>query len=329
MAHDPVLRAPARIGIVAPMSRPVTWGLVSTIKAPSRDILNFAAHHLDLGAHVLHIYLDDDAPEARAALNAHPRCRVIVTDEGYWRGRRPEAHQPRQTRNATRAYRRNPGVDWLGHIDVDEFLWPLTPLGQQLASLPDDAMTARIRPIEALAPCGPDSDGYFKACATLAWMRRDESEAIYPNFGAHLNGGFLSHVSGKIFVRCGADNLSLRIHNAFVDGTQIPNVHHLDETHLCHLHAPSWSHWQHAYRYRLRAGSYRPSLKGAGVANLNMNALFSMIEAEGGEDALRAFYDEVCTASPGLLDRLRAHGLLHRFDLDLEAKRARHFPDHA
>ncbi len=314
------------------MQTATTWGLVSTIKAPEAAILDFAAHHLDIGAHRIHIYLDEDCPQARSALAAHPRCTVIVTDEAYWatRSKRPEAHQTRQTVNATRAYRRRPDVDWLAHIDVDEFLSPSIPLAEQLAALPATARTARVRPVEALAPV-PDDIGatWFKACHLRQSPRNTQTEEIYPTFGALLNGGFLSHVAGKIFVRTGQEGLSLRIHNAFDDAGKIANEDELTQTLLCHFHAPSWQAWQQAYRYRLQSGSYRESLKGPPSLPMTMNTLFSAIEADGGESALRAFYDEVCTATPALRARLDAKGLLHRIDLDLDAKRARHFPSHA
>lgn len=309
-----------------------TWGLVSTIRAPSEVILNFAAHHLDIGAHRIHIFLDEDCPEARRALAAHPRCSVTVTDAAYWakRRKRPDTHQARQSLNATRAYRRRPGVAWLGHIDVDEFLHPgAAPLSAQLAALPGEARTARVRPLEALAPDGDDAVTWFKACHPRQSPRNAQTEAIHPTYGAYLNGGFLSHVAGKIFVRTGQDNISLRIHNAFDADGRIPNNHPLDEVKLCHLHAPDWATWLSAYRYRLAQGSYRPALKGRSSVPIPMNTLFQAIEADGGEAALRAFYDEVCTATPALRARLAAHGLLHRIDLDLDAKRARHFPRHA
>ncbi len=60
---------------------------------------------------------------------------------------------------------------------------------------------------------------------------------------------------------------------------------------------------------------------------MNMHGLFSMLEKQGGEAALRAFYDEVCIASPALRERLLSHRLLHGVALDLEAKLTRHFPD--
>ena len=314
------------------------WGLVSTIKAPARDILTFAAHHLDLGAHRIHIYLDDDNPDAFEALKAHPKCRVIATDDAYWKRRkgRPEKHQARQTANATHCYRRGPQLDWLAHIDVDEFLWPQSPLPGQLANIAPDAISARVRAVEALAPDPdtPPKPGHtlFKGFSRLQKPRRAQTAEIYPNYGQFLNGGFLSHVAGKIFVRTGIEKLSLRIHNAFIQGNMDENSAELTGTLLCHMHAATWEEFLASYQFRLARGSYRAELKPvptADAAGVNMNDLFSMIEGEGGESALYEFYKEVCTATPELRERLMAHNLLHGFALDLESKLARHFPEFA
>ena len=317
------------------MSSLPKWGVVSTIKAPARDILNFAAYHLELGAHRVFVYLDEDCPEARAALKAHPKARVTVTDEGYWarRGGRPDKHQPRQSANATHCVTRKPGVDWLAHIDVDEFLWPDKPIEKQLLDLPDGTRSARVHPVEALAPdpADPPPEGqiWAKGHARQQGPRRSQTNEIYPTFGDHLNGGFLSHVAGKIFVRTGIENTSLRIHNAFFDRTQDRDPPRLEDTKLVHLHAPDWAHWLALYRFRMAQGSYRESLKPAPMPDglgLNMHALFSMLEEEGGETALRAFYDEVCTATPALRERLANHGHLHAIRLELDTKRMKHFP---
>jgi len=319
------------------MSQP-RWGLVATIKAETADILNFASHHLELGAHRLHIYLDADNPGAFGALKAHPKCRVTLCDDAYWkrRGKRPDSHQPRQSINATHCLQRRPQVDWLAHIDVDEFLWPSAPLEHQLAALPDTTLSARIRPIEAMAPDPsdppPPATTWFKACSRFAGVRRAQTARIYPTYGAHLNGGFLSHVAGKVFVRTGLPDTGLRIHNAFRGKEKDPEPAHLDAVELCHLHAPDWPSWQRAYRFRLAQGSYRAGLKpppGAMGEALAMHDLFSLLESERGEAALADFFHEVCTATPALRARLDAEGLLREIALDLDAKRARHFPDHA
>jgi hypothetical protein len=312
-----------------------TWGVVATIKAPARDILSFAAHHLDLGAHRVHVYLDAPNPEAEAALRAHPKCRVILCDDAYWQRRRnkgrPEAHQPRQSLNATHCLNRRPEVAWLAHIDVDEFLWPATPLPAQLAALPEDCLSARVRPIEAFAPDPddppPEGVQWFKSCARLKGARAEETAAIYPTFGAHLNGGFLSHVAGKVFVRTGLPDTSLRIHNAFRGKAMDDTPAELTETRLCHLHAHDWQDWRARLRYRHAAGAYRPDIKPPSVGALPIHDLLAHVEAEGGEIGLRAFFAEVCTATPALRARLEAHGRLHAIALELDAKRARHFTD--
>jgi hypothetical protein len=317
------------------MSSLPTWGVVATIKAPARDILDFAAHHLDLGAHRVHVYLDAPNAQAEAALRDHPKCRVILCDEGYWRRRRkragrPETHQPRQSINATHCLNRRPQVDWLAHIDVDEFLWPETPLPAQLAALPDDCLSARVRPVEALAPDPgdppPDGVTWFKSCARLPGQRRDETGAIYPGAGRHLNGGFLSHVAGKVFVRTGMAGTSLRIHNALRNGERDADPPELRGARLCHLHAPGWEEWHARLRYRHAAGAYRPGIRPAGEGALPIHDLLARIEAEGGAAGLRAFFTEVCTATPALRAALEAHGRLHAIPLDPAPARARHFP---
>ncbi|WP_422001008.1 glycosyltransferase family 2 protein [Roseovarius mucosus] len=322
------------------MNAAPNWGVVATIKAPTRNILTFAAHHLDLGAHRVHVYLDAPDPQAEAALRAHPKCRVILCDDDYWNRRsrkgRPDKHQPRQSLNATHCLNKRPQVDWLAHIDVDEFLWSEIPIADRLARVAPDRLSARVRPIEALDP-GPykiEAEPYraYKSCALSQADRRAQTNAIYPTYGPYLNGGFLSHVAGKVFVRTGQPDISLRIHNAFRNKEMDDKAEELHELHLCHHHAATWDHWLAAYRYRLSLGSYRAELKPAPHSDgyaFNMHEFFHMLEEDGGEPALRRFFSEVCTATPELQKRLASYGHLHHINLDLDAKRARHFPEHS
>lgn len=321
------------------MNASPTWGVVATIKAPTRDTLNFAAHHLDLGAHRVHVYLDAPDPEAEAALRAHPKCRVILCNEDYWRRRsrkgRPDKHQSRQTLNATHCLNRRAQVDWLAHIDVDEFLWSEMTITDRLSQVAPGRISARVRPIEALAPepYKTDAEPYtaYKSCALSQSERRAQTNAIYPTYGPYLNGGFLSHVAGKVFVRTGLSDISLRIHNAFINKQMDDKAEELHELYLCHHHAATWDHWLAAYRYRLSMGSYRAELKPAPHSDgyaINMHEFFQMLEEDGGQAALNRFFTEVCTATPELQKRLASFGHLHRISLDLDSKRMRHFPKH-
>jgi len=312
-----------------------TWGIVTTVKAPLEQILDFAAWHLDQGAHRIYIHLDDPDPETRAVLKAHPKIRVTPTGAAYWRqltGNRPAKHQSRQTANATRILAKiPPEVDWLLHIDVDEFVLSPQPLAELLAPLPDTAQVARIRPAEVLAHDGPDAGPrrWLKACAANRAVRREQTGRIFPTYGIGLDGGFLSHVAGKILVRTALAGWSFRIHNVIRDGVENPGQVELSEATLAHMHAPDPETWLAHYRFRLERGSYRAELRRNGAdagPGMTTHALLAALEDEGGEDALRAFYRDVCTATPKLRAALDAEGLLRMADLDFAAARARHFP---
>ena len=303
-----------------------SWGISATILAPARDILRFAAYHLEQGAHRLNLYLDEPSPEAYTVLKAHPKIRVQTCDSAHWQrliGKRPARHQVRQTLNATHAYARRAEVDWLIHMDVDEFLVGREPIGDVLARLSDDTVAARARPMELL---GGSTDA-FKAFIPAGPDRQRTVAALYPNFGKHLTGGFVSHVAGKAFVRTGLPDLSIQIHDALQHKKRLPSVE-MPEVDLAHCHAPSWDAWRARYAYRLRQGSYRAEIKRA-KGGLSIHELLSTIEAETGEAGLRAFYDEVLGDSADLRARLDTHGLLRLQDLRLDEVASGHFPDQA
>jgi hypothetical protein len=311
------------------------WGIVATIKAPRAAIERFAAWHLDQGAHRVILYLDDGDADLVRTLTRHPQVQVTLCDAAYWqgRGRRPDKHQVRQTVNATHAHNRLASdLDWLAHIDADEFIAPATPpdipLATTLATLPDDVLCARLRPWEALEPTGP-GPLHFKGFTRDARARRDQTLALYPRYGGWLNGGFLSHTAGKLVWRTGLKNLSVRIHNIYQNDVENPGMVELDAVPLLHFHAADRTHFIAAYRYRLTRGSYRADLKPNRPredGGLSMHDLLSQIEADAGQAGLTEFYTEVATARPDLLAGLQAAGRLLTRDFDPETARARHFP---
>lgn len=305
------------------------WGIVSTIKAPLPEILDFAAYHLDLGAHRLLLFLDDPQPDTVAVLKAHPRIRVFACDDRHWRRlgiRRPAKHQVRQTANASFAYGRRVQVDWLIHMDVDEFLWPEASVADVLDGLPDETLCARVRPMEQIA----SDAAAFKAFIPPGPDREATVARLYPTYGAWVKGGFLSHVAGKLLVRTGLGPLTVRIHNVFRGDEMNPGETELDRIALCHAHAGNWDQWIAAYRYRLEQGAYRAELAPARPrekGGLTLHEALNLIEAEAGEAGLRAFFDEIAVATPEARARLEHEGLLRLCDLRLGEKRRKHFPN--
>ncbi len=307
------------------------WGIVTTTNAEQQKVLEFAAWHLELGADRLFIYLDAPDPETQGVLNAHPKIRAIHTDAAWWekRNRRPVKHQVRQCANARHANNQKPDVDWLAHIDVDEFLIPDQTVAEVLANLPKDAFCARVRPIEALAPAerDPENPRYFKTFHLDPKLRQAATDRSFPKWSEHLSGGFLSHVAGKLFFRTGHKGLDIKIHNVIRDDVQNPGMVELSQITLAHFHADSWDHFIQAYRFRLERGSYRADLKPQVKRDRSMSLhdLFQTIEADGGEAALRQFYEDVATATPSLRAALDKEGLLRQIDFQPKALLSKHF----
>lgn len=292
------------------------WGLVSTIKAPLDRIARFAAYHLDLGVHALHIYLDEPDEAAARYLTQDPRVTVQQCDASYWERsgkNRFEAHQLRQAYNATRTLRATTDLDWLGHIDVDEFILADRPVPQILASVPPGTAITRMPPAEALAPT-EGTPRHFKLTHNQAGVKKAQLQDIYPTFGLHLYGGFLSHTSGKVFARTGIPDTRLGIHTLKHGGEDATNRFKPAGLFLAHLHAPSWRHFRNHLEFRQEKGSYRAR---ADRPELGQAELLRFL-AEDGEDALRAFFDEVCADTPALRAALDSRNMLLTRDLDLD-----------
>lgn len=310
-----------------------TWGMVTTAKAPAVDILRFAAHHIDAGAALIHVFLDEANPAAFDALTRHPKCEVTVCDDAYWRrasSERPEKVEQRQSANASRAYQKHPDIGWLMHADIDEFLVSDQPVAELLTGLPENTDTFRARPMESLATSGESAPEAFKDFIPNDGNRGAKTQQIYPTYGPYINAGFLSHLGGKVFVRGGLPNVKFRIHNAFQNGVFIDREASHDSVRLAHLHATNWKDWSRVFPFRLAQGAYRHGLKPVAheeIGDISLNDLFNVLLEDGGVDGLRPFFDEVCADSKELRTRLNEQGLLVLHDLDLDEKLTRHFPE--
>lgn len=312
------------------MSDP-TWGIVSTIKAPTKEVLSFVAYHLSLGASHIFIYLDDSNAITAELLQSHPNVTAILTDESYWEAlgkKRPVKHQVRQTRNATHCYAACPTVDWLAHIDVDEFLVFTKPIEPMLKNASKDVL--RVDPFESLCQENRTNDlVYCKAKLPNGPAGDALAQDIYPMFGAFFKSAFVSHTAGKIFVRTGLPDIEIRIHRAF-DGNKNPlGDAHLPDAELCHLHVQSWEKWLKIMKFRLTKGSYRAELEqsiSVMSGRMSRHNLFSALTAEGNND-LRTFFEEVCLATPQLLEKLESNGMLRAYNLDLGSHLKKHFPN--
>ncbi|MCH2164627.1 MAG: glycosyltransferase family 2 protein [Marinovum sp.] len=319
--HDaPVLNVPVR------RSGALMWGAVCTTIAPLDEIKRWAAHYLTLGADRLYIFLDTPNPEVQAFFAPFPKITVIACTSEHWahfaKGR-PETHQRRQAYNATFALR-STKLHFLGHFDTDEFLISANPVSRGLDFVPPEAIYARARPIELLAPL-TGAPMHFKRTPQQVGLSTDVLEELYPNFGPYLAGGFISHTSGKIFARSGTPQTELGIHNVRYQNKIVSNWTELPRMSVAHAHARDFDHFCERVAFRLEQGSY---IKRTNPEAMALADVLTYLLREEGQAGLRAFYDEVCTAQSTLLKKLDAKGMLVHLDLDLDATVERVFaPD--
>jgi hypothetical protein len=195
------------------MSAP-SWGLVMTAREPAALVLANVAYHLGLGAAEAHVYLDDPADPAAALLAGLPGVHLTLCDDAHWAGlarRRPEGQNRRQGMNATQAYRRA-GVDWLIHLDADEFLRPTGDMRAELAAFPRGFGYVAVPPAERAYPAGRAQQGLFdggfrRPLRVPPRLHR----ALTGRAAPYLELGLASHTSGKAFTPTGFD-YAIRIH---------------------------------------------------------------------------------------------------------------------
>jgi hypothetical protein len=289
------------------------WGLCATIKAPADQVRAFVAHHLALGAAHLWLHFDDPADPAMASVAGAPRVTAVACDDAYWaalNGRRPNKHQQRQSRNAERVYAMG-ALPWIGHIDVDEFLWPTRPVSQVLAEVPAQAPVLRMAPWEALHdPALPDD--IFTARHFRGPLRgpakADLRRVVFGPYADLLESGSLSHAVGKCFFRRGVPGLQPRIHTGVIEGEKVHGGAFSPDIALLHFHAQDPVAWRDRLAFRRTKGAYSFNV-------LLMGWLGMATDAD-----LQDFYDRVQVASPGVLDTLRHAGALLEADLGLRAR---------
>ncbi|MDP5215753.1 glycosyltransferase family 2 protein [Ruegeria sp. 2205SS24-7] len=301
-----------------------SWAVCTTTDAPVPDILRFVAHHLDLGAKRVQVYLDDPDSPAFDHLDPHPQVTVVKCDEDHWSAfgqGRPSRPLIRQSANNDLAYYAC-DAHWLCHLEVDEFLWSETSICDRLRALSGDMHCARIRPLEALAGDGST----FKAPVPHGPEHAERTTRAYPDHGWMTHGGLVSDPTGKLFARTGLKNINFRIHR-FYDADERPLASvELDGMDICNLASAQRDAWVNKISERLRQAPRRRNMSEQ-AARKSVHEQLRNLEAEYGRAGLEGFYDEVFATDPATRDRLRALGLVRHRDLNLDHAVQTHFPN--
>ncbi len=287
------------------------WGLVATVKAAPEKVAAFVAHHLSLGAARIWLYFDDPDDAAFDLVARIPQVTATRCDTDHWERlrTRPERHQNRQSRNAQAAYKACL-LPWIGHVDVDEFLWPSRPgetVAGILGTLPPDQLTLRMEPFEAMHdPSLPDD--VFTARLFRGPLKQRFAhlrEPVLGSYAAILPEGHLSHTNGKSFFRTGIQQLSPRLHGAFLNGERLSGPAFDRRLRLLHFHAQDREAWLNALPFRLTRGAYQ------------YHAEMQAHLANAGPEEIGFFYDRTQLLTADLASLLTGEGRLVEADLGL------------
>ena len=183
------------------------WGLVSTVSEPAPLVLAFVAHYASLGASQIDIHLDVPDADLAERLLQVPGCNVFQKTVRDWvRAGHfgPPSPPRRQAFNAQESYS-DASVDWLLHVDADEFLIDREAVFAKLSSVSPDADFLSLRPMERVTIAGePEAEifsGTFRHLVELQNL-----PAIAPIYGEamqYLDFGLSGNGRPKSFCRTG------------------------------------------------------------------------------------------------------------------------------
>jgi|GEM_PF-3307179 len=295
----------------------MNWGIASLISEPDPLVLTWVAHHLRLGAARIDIFLDTAAPALADTLAPLSQVRLHRIDADHWPdalGPRPAQIGARQRAVIQHCYDRA-DLDWLLHIDADEFLRPAQHGGawdDVLAGLDNGIDYASVLVAERAHVGAPDADNIFDGVFRRPYPPRLAAEmaGIERDALPFLDHGFAAYTSGKSFFRTGR-GLPLGVHCPVNPGRF--TGHTFPWRPLLHFDGLTA---QSYIQKKLRAIDQNPAAPLSRIPNWREQNL-AVLRSRDDPAALKALYHQMKCLSPDRLSRLDGLDLILRVDLDL------------
>lgn len=285
------------------------WGTFTLLKNPLNEVLAFVAHHRKLGAQQIHLFFDDPADPAADVLAKVPGVFVTRCDQPFWdklSGRRPNRVGERQ-RHLIRDLYKKVDLDWLLHIDTDEFLLCDVPVAELLRDVPPHLVTVKAQPFEGIPGDMPKGDRIYRARHYRSEITDPEQRRVlFGPFAPALHQGMVGHRLGKSFFRVGVPDLLPNVHFANLgDRTTADQPFHPALRHL-HFHGDDVDYWVSSVHHKARVGGIR------------FNEPYARTLLALDEAGLRRFHRRAYSCDPDVLEYLGQHGHLLTIDLGLE-----------
>lgn len=281
----------------------------------------FVAHHIEMGAKRVYLYLDRPDPELHRVLADVPGCHIIDCDDAHWQasinGPHPATTEKRQVVNACLAYRLDE-VDWIAHVDADEFLHSDVNLADYLAAMPEDVDYVAVPNVERVFDSTVPQKGLFDGVMRCPVPRGmiDQDLIFSDEVTPYMRRGLPAHSSGKAIMRTGV-GLVPGIHSPRPsrDMERRANAMAAAGVSVFHYDGLTGLHWVMKLR-RLYFNQVDRIGKKSAFGTPRGEQLQYVIEKEGKFDALFDLHQSLKTLHPDDIERLDMLGLICRGQID-------------
>lgn len=310
------------------MNRPTCkrWGVVAQVREPYALVAAFAAFHLDQGAERIILYFDDPEDPAADALAGQDGIDVIRCDEAHWRntprGSRPESSSRRQIVNFRQAYARS-DLDWLAHLDADEFLDMPRGIGPSLKAFGPGAAWIRLPVAERFWAGSFDGEALFSRCFRQPLASSDAVMQVYGEDETHLMPrGMAGHNLGKFLASPKRDGRPT-IHSVKYRGSpeDLPSSE-ARKAVLFHFEGLTARHW--ALKHLRQALQILNGLKPMRASRRQVT--FDILRAEDPLAAALGWVEHVYVLQPEVVTQLKKRKCILKRDLGILRKTETRFP---
>ncbi|MDG1431095.1 MAG: glycosyltransferase family 2 protein [Paracoccaceae bacterium] len=294
------------------MSNP-TWGVVMTVREPAQLVIANVHYHLGQGASEVHVFLDDPSDPVGGHLQGVDGCSVYRCNDDHWtivnKGRRPEHQARRQALNANHVYQKG-ALDWLVHLDADEFLYQKRPLVEELIYAPRTPGYLAF-PVRERAYFGSAQENLFDGPFRVPFKGRNAMLVpLFGELGPFLTLGVAGHAAGKSCVPMGFD-LRMGAHGPRTKKGKKMAPLHSTSTVLLHFDGLTPLHWI-LKMLRYAVGNPQRLVGPHRIAQLTF-----IEEACSGLGEIREFHDMLKSVDDEQNRRLLALGLLEALPFDV------------
>jgi Glycosyl transferase family 2 len=319
-----------------------SWCVHSTVHEPTQLLCAFIAHHLEMGASEVHLFLDQPTEQVVETLRKFDGVRLTLCDDSYWQqssaGYRSDHQVQRQIVNANRAYA-EAKQDWFLFCDADEFVFCPSGLATPLAAVDPSVGFVKIGVAERSYSTEHPQQTLFDS--TFYRLPIDPAavdlKEIYGENAKLMPRGTLGHARGKSAVRTGL-SYDIRVHFPVDQSSQLKKRRQqkasvaalsLADAKLLHFDGLTPLHWMiKLLKRHLNNQTYLGYwIKLADGHQKKRFLQFEEMNAARDDPARLLELSRIQFTNADLRDRLREVGGLFEAAPQIEATAQRHFPE--